>query len=460
MLDNLLHNLVFYPIANLSYACYTGSHTFSYIMNKIMLSLPSPKLNKEEQTNGTALYPYYAGFSHDFVDVSIQMFKKDNMLILDPWTGTGLTNRVAQGLGISSIGLDINPAMATVAKANLIIGNYSLSIKPICSEIISKVKKKRVADFHSDTDPLLQWFDYESVKNLRILDYSIYKLLVNEKLRDEIIIDITKLSDIASFFYIVLFKITKSLIKQSYPTSNPSWIKTPKKSDKKISLKKSDLLDLFSDVVGRQVLLMSQYKDIRQNTPTEVRVCDSQNISMHSSQVDLIVTSPPYCTRIDYAVLTKPELAVLGFESTYFKKLRKEMIGTTAIDDSNHDMSSSWGESCHNFLKQMSEHTSVASKSYYLKNHIQYFSSMEESIKEINRVLKPDGDAILVVQDSYYKDLHNNLPLFIEEIAFNSGLKLEGRVNFEARSLSNINSKSLNYRSRKPIYESVLHFKK
>lgn len=429
-------------------------------MNKIMLSLPSPKLNKKEQTNGTALYPYYAGFSYDFVDVSIQMFKKDNMLILDPWTGTGLTNRVAQGLGISSIGLDINPAMATVAKANLIIGNYSLSIKPICSEIISKVKRKRVADFYSETDPLLQWFDDESVKNLRILDYSIYKLLVDEKLREELTIDITKLSDIASFFYIVLFKITKSLIKQTYPTSNPSWIKTPKSSDKKINLKKSDLLDLFSDVVGRQVLLVSQYKDIQHNTTTEVRVCDSQNISIDSSQVDLIVTSPPYCTRIDYAVLTKPELAVLGFESTYFKKLRKEMIGTTAIDDSSHDMSFGWGESCHHFLKQMSEHASVASKSYYLKNHIQYFASMEKSIKEINRVLKADGDAILVVQDSYYKDLHNDLPLFIAEMATNIGLKLEERVDFKARSLSNINSKSLNYRSIKPIYESVLHFKK
>ena len=85
---------------------------------------------------------------------------------------------------------------------------------------------------------------------------------------------------------------------------------------------------------------------------------------------------------------------------------------------------------------------------------------MEKSIKEINRVLKADGDAILVVQDSYYKDLHNDLPLFIAEMATNIGLKLEERVDFKARSLSNINSKSLNYRSIKPIYESVLHFKK
>lgn len=425
-----------------------------------MYNLPSPKLNKKEQTNGTSLYPYYAGFSYDFVDTSIQMFKKDNMLVLDPWTGTGLTNRVAHGLGISSIGLDINPAMATVAKANLIINNYSLSIKPICSEIINKVKNKRLIELYSQTDPLLQWFDYKSVKIIRMLDYAVYKLLVDEKNRENITIDITKLSDIASFFYIAIFKITKNLIKIKYPTSNPSWIKTPKKNDEKISISKNKILDLFNIEIDRQIFLVGQRRYIPQSVSTEFKVCNSQDISIDSNEIDLIVTSPPYCTRIDYAVLTKPELAVLGFESTYFKNLRNEMIGTTAIDDSNHDISFSWGESCYKFLRQMSEHSSVASKSYYLKNHIQYFASMEESIKEINRVLKADGDAILVVQDSYYKDLHNNLPLFIEEIAFNSGLRLEGKIAFEARSLSNINSKSLNYRSRKPIYESVLHFKK
>lgn len=425
-----------------------------------MYNLPSPKLNKKEQTNGTSLYPYYAGFSYDFVDASIQMFKKDSMLVLDPWTGTGLTNRVAHGLGISSIGLDINPAMATVAKANLIINNYSLSIKPICSEIINKVKNERVTELYSETDPLLQWFDYNSVNILRMLDYAIYKFLANEKNRENITIDITKLSNIASFFYIAVFKITKKLIRLKYPTSNPSWIKTPKKNDEKISISKHKILELFNIEVDRQIFLVGQRRYIPQSVSTDFRVCNSQNISIDSNKIDLIVTSPPYCTRIDYAVLTKPELAVLGFESAYFKNLRNEMIGTTAIDDSNHDISFNWGESCYKFLKQMSEHTSVASKSYYLKNHIQYFSSMEKSIKEINRVLKDDGDAILVIQDSYYKDLHNNLPLFIEEMAFNSGLKLEGKVDFEARSLSNINSKSLNYRDRKTIYESVLHFKK
>jgi len=388
------------------------------------------------------------------------MFKKDSMLVLDPWTGTGLTNRVAHGLGVSSIGLDINPAMATVAKANLIINNYSLSIKPICSEIISKVKNKRVVDLHSETDPLLQWFDYESVKILRMLDCAIYKILADEKIREDITIDIKKLSDIASFFYIALFKITKNLIKLNYPTSNPSWIKTPRKNDIKISISKGEILDSFNEEVNRQIFIVSQCKAIPHNVPTEFEVCNSQDISINSNKVDLIVTSPPYCTRIDYAVLTKPELAILGFDSAYFKKLRNEMIGTTAIDDTSHDINSKWGDSCYKFLNQMSEHTSVASKSYYLKNHIQYFSSMEKSMKEINRVLKDGGDAILVVQDSYYKDLHNNLPLFISEMATNVGLKLEGRVDFKARSLSNINSKSLNYRSRKPIHESVLHFKK
>lgn len=425
-----------------------------------MSNLPSPKLSSKEQSNGTALYPYYAGFSYDFAKTSIQKFKKDNMLVLDPWTGTGLTNKVSQELGIASIGIDINPVMATVAKANMISIHCTLSIRPLCSDIINKVKRKKGLELCSESDPLLQWFSHDTVITLRSLDMSIYKLLVDEKPRKNLMIDVVKLSELACFFYIVMFKITKKLIKKNFPTSNPSWIKTPKKDSVKITLTKHSLLELFLEEVLDQTTLLGNFKYTSESIYTEINMGESQNLIMDSNTVDLVVTSPPYCTRIDYAVLTKPELAVLGFETNYFKDLRMRMIGTTAIDKTEHQINPKWGRACYNFLNEMSEHTSVASKTYYLKNHIQYFSGMEKSIEQIHRVLKKGGDAILVVQDSYYKELHNNLPLFIEEIASEAGLYLENRNEFKVHSISNINRKSLKYRSSKPLHESVLHFRK
>lgn len=361
-----------------------------------MSNLPSPKLNSREQANGTALYPYYAGFSYDFVKTSIQKFRKENMLILDPWTGTGLTNKVCQELGIASIGVDINPAMATVAKANLISINCSLSIKPLCADIIHKVKSKKALPLLTEKDPLLQWFNHNTVKCLRALDMSIYKLLVNEIPRKKLMIEISELSELACFFYIVLFKITKKLIREKFPSSNPSWIKTPKKDCVKISLTTNKLLDFFLAEVLDQIVLLNSCKIPVKNTYTNISIGDSKNLILESNKIDLVVTSPPYCTRIDYAVLTKPELAILGFDSDYFKDLRMRMMGTTAIDKTKHTINPKWGKACCEFLGKISEHPSVASKTYYLKNHIQYFTGIERSIEQIHRVLKDGGDAIIV----------------------------------------------------------------
>ncbi|WP_410712175.1 DNA methyltransferase [Bradyrhizobium sp. BEA-2-5] len=40
-------------------------------------------------------------------------------VVLDPWNGSGTTTSVANGAGLTAVGIDINPAMAVVAKARL-----------------------------------------------------------------------------------------------------------------------------------------------------------------------------------------------------------------------------------------------------------------------------------------------------------------------------------------------------
>lgn len=57
---------------------------------------------------------------------------------------------------------------------------------------------------------------------------------------------------------------------------------------------------------------------------------DSKKLNIKSNTIDLVITSPPYLTRIDYAVSTRLELEIiLGSEG--YKSLRKEMMGTTTV---------------------------------------------------------------------------------------------------------------------------------
>jgi hypothetical protein len=173
----------------------------------------------------------------------------------------------------------------------------------------------------------------------------------------------------------------------------------------------------------------------------------------------MILSSPPYCTRIDYAIATLPELATIGISGDQFRILREEMIGTATICTHNIQPTDSWGRRCNNLLQKIRRHPSKASGSYYYRNHLQYFASMYESLAECRRVSKPGGTCVLVVQDSFYKDQHNDLPGIITEMAKGNGFNLYKRFDFkQSQTLAGVNPAVRDYRTTFTATESVLCF--
>jgi len=67
---------------------------------------------------------------------------------------------------------------------------------------------------------------------------------------------------------------------------------------------------------------------------------------------------------------------------------------------------------------------------------------------------------VLVVQDSYYKDIHNDLPTIITEIGAHHGLTLGQSKAFHLRSMSDINPGRQTYVRPSGATESVLCFTK
>lgn len=198
------------------------------------------------------------------------------------------------------------------------------------------------------------------------------------------------------------------------------------------------------------------------DSKAHVAVASSDALPIRDGSVDLILSSPPYCTRIDYAVATMPELAVLRYElQGSFQELRRKLIGTSTVPVSIPKPLPSWGVTCNTFLEKLVHHTSKASKSYYYKNHAQYFDAIYRSIAELHRILLSDGRCILVVQDSYYKDIHNNLPQIFTEMASAHGLQLVRQVNFGlTRTMARVHPIVRHYRQGFDATESVLCFVK
>ncbi|ANR71411.1 hypothetical protein AXF19_10790 [Selenomonas sp. oral taxon 126] len=416
------------------------------------MTLTNPKLR--DNIYGKAdWYPYYAGYAQGFVSDVLDLLKiEPGQTILDPWNGSGTTTQVAMHKGIQAYGYDINPVMVTVANAKALSNITYDALIDLANHILeesspSKMRIKTVGD------PLNYWFQDDSIYYIRKLDF----YLVKHTTRPPYSVNGSTLRD---FFHVILFRTVKSLL-PSFRSTNPTWIKKATSPEERIHITRKKFYKIFL----QETMLMAAYfknQDQFQQVAPIIAFGDSRKLNLATASVDHVITSPPYCTRIDYVIATLPELALLKLDHIDFNDLRSKMLGTNKIQKTKDvGYSPAWGGVCKDFLKSVAAHGSKASKEYYLKVFLQYFHSFYNSMIELHRVLKQNGTCTLVVQSSYYKDVYLDLPSIIEEMSRLFYWKLEERRDFNSKAtLSNLNKGSRSYREPSAVQETVLFFKK
>ena len=401
---------------------------------------PTPKLAPTGIRSRARWYSFYAMFSESFTRATLEReaVRKDTV-VLDPWLGSGTTTRIAAELGLQSIGFDINPTMVQISAGRV-------AHRERAFEALSQLESIRPRTIPSigRGDPLLGWFAPATARAFRFWQREIANMDATD---DE--------GSTAGFLNTALFECAK-LLARSYRSRNPTWLKKPA-ADDRIAISSSEVRAAFLKGAERRVPLC---RDLELPFTPQIETGDSRRLPLRESTVDLVLTSPPYCTRIDYAVTTSLELAILGMSELGIRKLRDETMGTSTICERTSVSSDVFGETCNRFLTQVEGHTSKASKSYYLKNYLQYFSDLHESILEIHRCVRPGGTVVVVVQDSVYKGLHLDLARIIEEMSSKHGWPLVSRDDFSAlRNMRSINTRSRRYLDDRTATESALTFR-
>jgi DNA modification methylase len=426
------------------------------------LVIENPKQNNRKHVGRTSLYPYYAGFSQSFANSILASAKlSKNAKVLDLWNGSGTTTTAAIHIGYNTQGYDLNPVMIIAAKACMLNTREKSSLWPIAVEIMSKASKDNSLNV-DDEDPLCTWMSPLSVTTIRKIEKALQTLLIDSEQYQLLIArnNFNSLSDIAAFFYTALFRCVRKLVSVFF-ASNPTWVKKPKLLSSRVSPEKNFIIDGFGIEVKKMIQAIENESLAILNSIGQglIEVASSESLPIDNKSIDFILTSPPYCTRIDYAVATMPELALIGYKlNTDFKSLRKKLIGTSTVSSSCISPLNSWGETCNKFLEGVANHESKASKTYYYKNHIQYFNSIYKSFSEISRTLNSNGTCVIVVQDSHYKNIHNDLPRIFTEMANSCGLFLKRKDDFNLiKTMADINPKSNKYKKCK-LTESVLCF--
>ena len=399
------------------------------------LDIESPKPHRDGDSRW---YPYYAGYSEGFLD---DILKRLNLpqraKVLDPWNGSGTTTAVARRRGFEVVGFDINPALVIVAKARMLDRTTVPSFPSLAEEIVSNADSLTTTS--GDRDALRQWFSPLTASYIRAIERASYLLLIDQRSYKSLysLKSFHNVSSLAALFYVALFSVVRSFL-APFRCSNPTWIRTANTDGELLTIPSPTIRSSFIEAVKRQVKRIANPVSStgeQSRNPSHIDIGDSHSLPVKDQSMDAIITSPPYCTRIDYVIATLPELAIIGSPpKKELKLLRDRMIGTPTIAGQPDEPENCGSSTAAAFLKKVRSHASRASSTYYFRHLQRYFGALSASFLELDRTLKDGSAATIVVQDSYYKDIHNHLSKIVSELAGDLGWRLCAQRDFSVRN--------------------------
>ncbi|MFE5987681.1 hypothetical protein [Streptomyces sp. NPDC056453] len=361
------------------------------------------------------------------------MHVAESAVVLDPWNGSGTTTLAAQHEGFRAVGIDRNPVANIVAR--LRADAYLTDQKMTSASAVGK-RNSELSD-----DPLHAWFTPGSTKRIREWADYLSLLPVGE----------------SCLPYVALFRSIRAL-SSAFEGSNPTWVKRAKSDEELITVSAADF----------DVMLMEQQEFIASRAmapsdtpspPVNIATALSSSLPVPNECVDVVLTSPPYLTRIDYAVAYTRELAVLGHDIAKDRTLRSALMGTTLIRKES-DSPLRIGETARNLIEDVTSHSSKASSGYYRKQVVQYLDDLTAGLDEVTRVSKSGASLHLVVQDSYYKDIPVKLADICVEECTMRGWDLRGLDPYVVkRTLTSVNKAARNYK-KSDVSETVISLRK
>ena len=267
-------------------------------------------------------YRYYAGYSAGFVEQALS----------DSAHGEGCARPLERDgdhhggrseQNVAAIGFDVNPALVVVSRARLLGGGVWASIGPLGDDVVAhatgvvtstvrfgfgspRARRVRFAassrasnGFSSTAVPPLS----RPIRPRR--DEHARRLLLHGPFR------------------------TVRVLIASRAGTNPTWWKRVEEADR-LDPSQGDIVAQFR--ASATELASGLHRDhFDGGVDVRVGLGDSRRLPLEERRVDTVVGSPPYCTRIDYGVATRPELAVLGAREHDIRRLRDRMVGTPTM---------------------------------------------------------------------------------------------------------------------------------
>ena len=352
--------------------------------------------------------------------------RRDN-LVLDPFSGSGTSLVEAALSGNNSIGIDIDPLSALIAKVKTTPLDLNL-LNRIVSWLKEMVPIYDGQMFVPECKTMEHWFPVESIVALTrirtVIDLVPEQFHSNNNVRD--IYD----------FLIICFS---SIIRRVSYADNES----QKTYVSHTHVKQPEpVLPVFDAQLDYFVERITQYSQIANLGSAKVlQASSSEPLTkiIGGKKADLAVTSPPYIKAIDYIYNQMVELFWIGdlFEmdtQTKQNAKKKDYVGNKQIPAKEY---SSFEPSEHQFaIRELDEKIKNVftsdSKNGLKHSYVayKYFSLMHNHFCSFSECLKPGAHYIFVVGDSDVSNIHFNTANYLAELASRQGLTLTNRWGY------------------------------
>ena len=349
-----------------------------------------------------------------------------------------------------SVGFDLNPVAVLLAKAKRIVldSGQRDNLIHTCKQFMCEAP---VAC--SEDDPLMQWLPQAEVVHFRTIEAAILSRWSSPSGSEH---NETKVA----FCMVCLIRAAKGLASKRM-ASNPTWVRPDqaetlaKAASGQLGSQFGSTLELFSH---QAVLAASD--TIR--VPCRIEIGDARDLDLQDDSVSITLTSPPYLTRLDYAVSMSFELAALGFREREqnYQDLRASLMGTTRIRP-KANLLPDCPDSVRRLIDAIAGHDSYASSGYYKKNITQYFQDAQSGITEMKRVMQPGGVVLFVLQTSYYKEIEIDLGGLYIDLLDSQGFEVERLCRLPVtRVMSSIHGASPQSQKREYFEDVILAVKR
>lgn len=395
-----------------------------------------------------AWYPYYAGFSYKFAKrILAELPIPKGATVLDPWNGSGTTTAAALHVGHVPLGVDLNPSTIALARAKLATRNEVNELEARTKACIRDARRVLGSGHAAPSDPLRAWLPPRVAGLLRLAVSTCLARARSGSLAD---LDPKHCLVIAALLAAGRVLAVGS---RTGPT-NTTWVRPVGMRPRYARLSE------FEDLAVLQAAHIALDRDLCPGSRPSGATClvgDARALNVASGSIDAVLTSPPYCTRIDYAKQMGFEHCVLyDVRGQAFRILRDSLMGTTTIRQGASSFTG-FPSSVRRLLGRIHDHPSHRSAAYYARNFAQYFSDAVASMEELARVLRPGGYGVFVLQNSYYKELEIPLSKCFRDIASSLGLGAEVVVQQPVlKSMTSVNTRARSYARDREYFEDVL----